>query len=398
MNESRKKSTSYTNEICHDSQKTCNDSKITCNIKCGSWQHTTVYYVGDMVKYEDGIWIATDVSINIRPEECSKYWFLIYRRTKHKYEVWKPLTHYVIGDIVRHNNRSWVAIKKSYDDPPHIHSHHWFWISDNRKEVIGFWNSTFYYDVGDLVVYNNMTWACILPSVNNTPIPSSPYWFLLCGNTIGRSEVIGNWNSTISYEIGDLVVYNNMTYACISQSLNNTPSSSPTNWFLLCGNTAGTSHTETIGLWNSLINYEIGDIVVYNNMTYACIAPSLNNSPPTSPTFWFLICGNTSGSGGGGGNRNVLTLLNQSTDYNATLTDQVVQIENIQNINVILPLAALSSGQLLLIVKISNNAFTINVETQGGDLINGLYTSVLLNDPYSNISVLSNGISVFAIV
>lgn len=321
------------------------ESKIPCNVKCGIWKCGILYLIGDIVRHDEGIWIATNISVDIRPkEDCSKYWFLIYKEKKHKYEVWKQLTHYIIGDIVRYNNKSWVAIKPSFDKQPSDNSCYWFWISEDRPEIIG------------------------------------------------------NWSSTTNYDVGDIVVYNNMTYANISPSLNNIPSSSPTNWFLICGDTVG--RKEIIGLWNSTINYDVGDITVYNNMTWACISPSLNNIPPSSPLNWFLICGNTSGGGGGGGggNRNVLTLLNRTTDYNVTPIDQVVQIENTQNINAFLPIAATNSGQIILIAKISNNPDMITVQTQSGDLIDGTYPSIVLNEPYGKISLISNGINAYFII
>jgi hypothetical protein len=52
--------------------------------------------------------------------------------------------------------------------------------------------------------------------------------------------------------------------------------------------------------WNPVVNYVVGDVILYNAIAYQAIANSTNQLPPTSPAFWVLFTGSGGGGGGGG--------------------------------------------------------------------------------------------------
>lgn len=100
------------------------------------------------------------------------------------------------------------------------------------------------------------------------------------GNHIGRVEGIkfeqgnGNpiqdWVASTAYVVGNLVVYNNLIYQCITANSDSTFNSSK--WKVIG---EGTS----IDDWVTAKSYAVGDFVKYNNVIYVC------NTAHTSTTF-----------------------------------------------------------------------------------------------------------------
>lgn len=90
-----------------------------------------------------------------------------------------------------------------------------------------------------------------------------------------------NWDSTKVYTPNKIVSYNGSTFICIQQTLNHEIPTNTDFWSVLA---AGTSWK---GIYNNLTQYELRDIVYYDEQKtiYYCIKRSLGNLP-TNTEYW----------------------------------------------------------------------------------------------------------------
>jgi len=96
--------------------------------------------------------------------------------------------------------------------------------------------------------------------------------------------------------------------------------------------------------------------------------------------------------------KQVTTLGNRNTDYYVLSTDELIQIYNTSSMTVILPKAFTNGGKEIIISKISDNEFPINIVAFGGGTIDGLNTNIFLNNYLEKIMLISNGINIYYII
>lgn len=98
---------------------------------------------------------------------------------------------------------------------------------DNFKKI-GIWNINLPYNQGNFVVYNNLIYLCIKNAPINTQITNTTYWL-----EVGLRGATGapgldvimryNWSSSASYQVNDVVIYDNNFYVCIEPNSNILP-------------------------------------------------------------------------------------------------------------------------------------------------------------------------------
>lgn len=93
---------------------------------------------------------------------------------------------------------------------------------------IGTWNINNSYSQNNFVVYNNLIYLCIKDAPANTQISDAEYWLQLglrgATGAPGLDVVLRyNWSPTATYQVNDVVVYNNNFYVCIVQNQNILP-------------------------------------------------------------------------------------------------------------------------------------------------------------------------------
>jgi hypothetical protein len=145
------------------------------------------------------------------------------------------------------------------------------------------YSSSTTYQVGDIVTYGGYAYTSIVANnANNTPSTTSSYWSLM---TTGFN-VRGTWSSATAYKTGDTVQLGGNTYVCIVDNTNQTP-------YISTG--VNTQYWQLVvqgisakGSWSSATQYYPGDVITYAVVTYICILPSLNNTPPDA-THWQLL-------------------------------------------------------------------------------------------------------------
>lgn len=95
---------------------------------------------------------------------------------------------------------------------------------DNFKKI-GIWNINLPYNQGNFVVYNNLIYLCIKNAPINTQITNTTYWL-----EVGLRGATGapgldvimryNWSSSAYYQVNDVVIYDNNFYVCITPNSN----------------------------------------------------------------------------------------------------------------------------------------------------------------------------------
>lgn len=153
------------------------------------------------------------------------------------------------------------------------------------------WNPAATYAAGNIVIirhgdtrfveYKSLTSG----NINNNPVSSPAHWELVFdnnedtagyfGEVLGSACVVdkGEWNSTTTYNIGDMVVVKNIptpltqsdltAYVALTGSnLNKNPATNPSDWVQRNGLPTGTSLAQTLGIGNTtpevLINNDSG--------------------------------------------------------------------------------------------------------------------------------------------
>lgn len=153
------------------------------------------------------------------------------------------------------------------------------------------WNPATTYAAGNIVIirYGNTRFveykSLTSGNINNNPVSSPTHWELVFdnnkdtagyfGEVLGSACVVdkGEWNSTTTYNIGDMVVVKNIptpltqsdltAYVALTGSnLNKSPATNPSDWVMRNGLPTGTSLAQTLGIGNTtpevLINNDSG--------------------------------------------------------------------------------------------------------------------------------------------
>lgn len=106
--------------------------------------------------------------------------------------------------------------------------------------------------------------------------------------SIAQFRARGNWDSTVAYEVGNVVIYNNQAYMCIEANTNQLPTNT-TYWALLglVGETgvAGTGANLRYQ-WGSLVQYIINDAVVYGDAIWVALQNNVGQPPTQGSEYW----------------------------------------------------------------------------------------------------------------
>jgi hypothetical protein len=98
----------------------------------------------------------------------------------------------------------------------------------------------------------------------------------------------GAWSATVSYAQGASVDYSGTIYvSLVNNNLNNTPSSSPTDWVAAGGSGS------YLGAWSGAVNYTTGQIVSVSTSLYIALQNSINQNPTSTTGYWQLVSGST---------------------------------------------------------------------------------------------------------
>jgi len=245
---------------------------------------------------------------------------------------WQPNYSYNKDDIVRVGAKTYVCFKQHVsnadfnidleaiipDSNPPLPDIHWK-VMTSSQAFIGKWQSSYQYQLGDIVLYNGSLYLCndghfstlFQEQVNN--------WNLF----ISGSEFVKNWQPNTAYGAGAIVSYNGLNYRCIiSHTSNDLIEIDENNWQLYTAGyyfvgdfapntfykkndyvnfggsiyTVITSHVSGAEFyrhyfeiaipgyvyaaeWSSSVYYGVGDTVSFGGSWYVCLASNVNVAP-----------------------------------------------------------------------------------------------------------------------
>jgi len=205
---------------------------------------------------------------------------------------WTAATEYKRDDIVRLNGKSYVCVVTHTanaifrDDlnailpgsnPPQPQPK-WVVMTDGRQ-FIGEYATDVVYDLGDIVVYDGVTWVCI-NSHTSTGAPSeSVNWELL----VNSMAFVGAWTSGVVYGPGAIVKYGGNAYKCITaHQAGGTLEESISNWedFYI-----GYQYR---GDWAPGTDYFVNDLVKYGATIFNCTESHTSSGPELDLTKFVL--------------------------------------------------------------------------------------------------------------
>lgn len=264
---------------------------------------------------------------------------------------------FIPGSGVSRGGNSYVALVTTSVDPLEDTAGHWLMIAqkgDVGMSYVGTWAANTTYEQNEIVSYDGRSWVAKRTNAGSTPV-EGPDWGLLSDRGIqgpqgeqgekgetgergpqgvegpqgvqGDRGPVGNdgpqgprgpegvvprgpWNSSVVYDTGDLVIYNNSSYLCRSDDVSGTsPDLDATNWSLLAGKgdrgeagpqgeqgpqgeigPKGDEGLVYIGAWNTNTTYAKGSVVGHNGASWVSLID--NNSamvPASSPSAWGLL-------------------------------------------------------------------------------------------------------------
>lgn len=248
------------------------------------WKPSKAYSSGDIVRYKSllggqyvkcvvaGISGSSEPTNNVtgsNVKDGTVEWSvlsladLLFDSTK--IDIWLSSSNYKRGQVALYNNclyrcKTPHTSSSSFD----LDASYW----QEVKASIGLWKPLVYYYVDDIVVNDGLIYKNNLAHVSDSTFSSTEEanWEL-----IGGAGGISSWQSSETYNKGQLVINDGIVYKVNSKHTSSSSFSADiTNWDIL---NAGLND------WATSVYYPVGIVVLANNKIYQC------KSPHTSTTF-----------------------------------------------------------------------------------------------------------------
>ncbi len=241
----------------------------------GDWQTTTFYSLGNIVRYGGSLYICTEQHTSGLVIDENK--FDLFATSNGNWDnTWDVGIAYGVGDIVRyggilyrcienHISAATVALGLEEDQASWAD----FFVGVEFK---GTWNSSGYrYKKNDLVKYGADVWIAESGHTSSLTFDQTKWDLWAPGQ-----DYTDSWSSSVTYQIGDVILYGGYTYtSLVANNLNNVPSVDAISWELL---TKGYSFEND---WNSSTSYKVGNVVRRGGLIYVAVQDN-NNQDPTN--------------------------------------------------------------------------------------------------------------------
>jgi len=248
-----------------------------------TWTTTTVYTVGDIVRYGGALYVCTVPHTSQGTFDANiSDWSLYVYAPSFKGD-WTSSTRYGIGDVVRYGGNVYVCVlghtSSTISNGIEVGDN-----NDIQDSTLETWQLYYsgidykgdfvldtQYKLNDLVTYNGSLLRCTV-SHAATNYEEDNWQIELDG-----SEFETDWDSQLFYGIGSVVKYGGYLYYCVRANSNKSPFDSiyqPTEiyWELL------SKGVNFRGLWSSTSTYKTGDVVRRGGNLYVAISDTTDDA------------------------------------------------------------------------------------------------------------------------
>jgi len=260
----------------------------------GDWETNTFYNLNDVVKYK-GITYYCDIphrsSDTVDGLEIDQNKWITITRSDNWLTDWTTDYRYAQDDIVRYGGivyRCLVGHQSANNISDGLEADQSKWeIVISNIEYIGEWQSVYRYKKNDIVKSGPSLWICVVHHTSTDSLRADESNWNIWLPGLGFEQV---WNSTIEYQKGDIVLYGGYAYTALQNSTNSVPS--------INGILQDTGDWELLkegyrlrGEWDNIISYLTGDVVRNSGFLYVAIADSTGVQPDLETTWKLLVPG-----------------------------------------------------------------------------------------------------------
>jgi hypothetical protein len=249
----------------------------------GDWTISTFYKESDVVKYGGLLYICneshTSAATTAQGLELDESKWDLYAEGLDWKDAWTINTRYKKNDLVKYGGYTYVCNlghTSAATSTLGLEADQAKWDEFNEGiEYRGAWNGNFIrYKINDVVKQGSSLWICILQHTSTASFiaDSATFWTQF----VEGVEFENDWDSSTTYQPGDIVRYGGNQYISKTNHFNAIPSASTTNWDLF---SEGFRFQQD---WSAITNYRIGDVVRLRGYTYLAIADNLNSEPPSA--------------------------------------------------------------------------------------------------------------------
>ena len=253
----------------------------------GDWTTDTFYSIGDVVKYGGLLYIANDshtsaATAALGLEANTSDWDLYAEGFDWKGD-WTVSTRYKKNDLAKYGGYTYVCNTHHTSAATvalglEANSGSWD-IFNQGIEYKTDWVAATRYKLNDVVKYGANLWICTTQHTASSAFgtDASTKWSLFVDGIQFEDE----WDSGTTYQPGDIVVYGGNQYIAKTIHSNSSPGAgdSSVNWTLFVEGFKFQSD------WNSAITYKVGEVVRVRGYTYLCLTENTNQEPPNG-SYW----------------------------------------------------------------------------------------------------------------
>ena len=249
----------------------------------GDWTTSTLYQLGDLVKYGGNVYNCNDshtsASTAVSGLESDQAKWDTFVAGLNYLGAWTISTRYKINDLVRYGGITYVCDTghtSTADVSLGLEDNQAAWTSFNEGiEYKGTWSSSSVrYKINDVVKYGGSTWICVTQHTS-----SATFSVVNFAQFAEGVEYEAEWSSGTVYQIGDIVSFGGNQYIALQLHSAQTPSTATAYWSLF------SEGFDFQGDWNSGTAYKIGQVIRLNGYTYLATADSTAQEPP-NVTYW----------------------------------------------------------------------------------------------------------------
>ena len=307
------------------------------------WANTTAYIKDDIVHYQGKAYVCL---IGHTSQTLAINFYLDLNDAAPKWELmldgfvwrgnWTGSTFYSIGEIVKWEGWVYQCITSHTSNvvsSQGVHTDYDKWtIIAKTDNWLNVWTVTSFYDLGDVVTYNGITYRCISKHTSASTATSGlevdqSNWEIVTRSDNWRTD----WAINTRYRVDDVIRYTGIVYRCVTghtsaattilgletdqskwqtvidaieykstwaigtrYNKNDLVKYGETIWKCVAHHTAsGLFRTDEAAsrwvvwlpgfgyelVWSGTVEYQIGDIVLYGGYTYTCLQNNLNSVP-----------------------------------------------------------------------------------------------------------------------